>query len=417
MDVDTTFALDGTDAKPRHEKRSTILANKSVEAYSLEELNGYETDRCLRRYQRLILDNRGFSLILDGTEFSFLRSDVSTWANRLYFETADGRFCLVSDGAAEGYKLTANIEVALECHNERIEKPFSLDQSCIVIGHQNFAHFVWNQLSAFNLANKSAPYPYFHYKESFGFAGEIIEGAGRRLELEELCDFKNTVFVGGEFLNHETSGKLTDYMRRNRRSHIRPHSAGTGAVIYLGVRGRGRRELKNEREFYMRLIDELYHRNSSYIFYLDGFSVTNFNRDLPEFLERNQERSLYIDDIIRASKAKNIRSINGMHLLEALSIIEDVDFYVTFEGTMQHKLGWFYPRKRGLILSCSRYQRATAEWHAAQIAGGVAPHYLDDGLVIPYVGDDRDSYFSISNIGIAVKYVADSVEAGLSDRE
>jgi len=376
--------------------------------FTIDELNAYTSDRCLRGYQRLILENQPFSLAINDRTFSFVRSEALSYANLLFFSSEGRFFYALADGASNGYEIPKSLHAVTEQQQNFVTRAFSRNEACITIGHRNFAHDIWNHLSAFYLVTSSGHYPYCQTKDHFGDIASILGIAGESVPACDLRRFRNTLSVGGEYLNSQTHAALTRFLEEKMSLFPAPPETAEKVIVYLGIRGSTVRELINEVEFYRHLIREFLAREPRTFFYLDGFSFTNSNATSDEALLRSQQAHTRITEITSGLDPDGYRIINGLPIIEALSYIRHAQFYITHEGTMQHKVGWIFPSKRGAILTGSSFQDSTAQWHARQVAGAIQPGHLKESHVIPFKDGNRDSCFAIQDLQGSIQHLAES---------
>lgn len=377
-----------------------------MNTYSISDLNTYVSDKCLRLYQKLITDGQPFALASEGKKFKFKRCFALSYANLLVLTGDGGNVYLLGDGAANGYQLADTVYGNVQPVNDLFMRPYSSSQSCITIGHRNFAHFIWNHLPAFDVVARDKTPLYCQLFDSFGNSSQILGIQAIQVSEERLPDFKSTLYVGGEYLNTSTSGRITRYLEEKMRTIDFPPELSSSDIIYIGVRGETTRELTNEVEFYVQLMRRLSRVNPRCFFYLDGFSFCNSNEKCEKAGTRTREADDRIRQIIVGWGGTRYRVINGLHLMDALAFIRHISFYITHVGTMQHKIAWFFPEKQGVILSGSRYQAATAAWHAAQVADAQQPYHLQDGHVVHHEEGLRDSPFSIRDIEGSIAHIA-----------
>lgn len=377
-----------------------------MKTYCIEELNTYVSDRCLRLYQKLIADHRPFAVALNNERFTFIRSHALSYANVLFCAGSSGYAHILADGAGNGYPLADVAYTNEQRANEIMEREYTVEKTCIVVGHRNFAHFIWNHLPAFDLICRESSRTYCQVFDSFGTSAEILGVTAAEVNTQRLQDFKNTLYVGGEYINAETSARLTRYIMEKTRGTAPVPEVSESTIVYIGVRGSTARDLTNEVEFYAQLMQTLLRHEPNCFFYLDGYSYCNSNKDCEQAAERVHKADVRIKQIIARYGGRRFRVINGLHLIPALAAIRQVSFYVTHMGTMQHKIGWFFPEKRGVVLSGSPYQEATAAWHAAQVAGGREPYPLKDEHVNTHPDGMRDAPFSIRDIQASTEYIA-----------
>jgi hypothetical protein len=361
--------------------------------YSISELNEYLGPKCLRMYQNLIANSIDFSINIDESVYKFYRSYTSDDQNILIFLSNDlltesNYFQLQSSQAGTGYELENKF---LELNSAPVEFTEEyIDIPLIVVGHWNFAHFIWNQFPAL----------YFLMRQVCGANLVSIRSCLIDLEIAfpdiKICDkksilsYKNSLFLGGQHLNSDAHVFLFNLINNK----LIPIDKVSQNVYYLGIRGEGVRSLENETEFYDLLIQEVLKVQPNVIFYVDGFSYATADTLNPGFIERANKIDKKINTFVVKYGSNIIVNINGIHILDALSYIKNIDFYITHEGTMQHKIGWVFLEKKGLILTKSKFASAVALWHQSQVSGALQPSFLSIESY-EYTDSSRDANFSL----------------------
>jgi hypothetical protein len=359
---------------------------------SISELNEYVGYRCLRLYQKLIANSIDFSINIDGLNYKFYRSYISGDENNLIFIGQNlminiEYFHLKSDQAGEGYKLQ-NSFLKLNSLPVYLNNEF-IDASLIVVGHWNFAHFIWNQLSA------------LHFLMGQGSSANLVSIRSCLIDLESvfpdklisdeksISQYKNSVYLGGDYLNSDAHEFLMNFLKKKLKeiNKVNQHE------YYLGIRGDSVRCLVNESEFYDFFVEEVLKVQADAIFFVDGFSYTLANSSISSFRDRSDKIDKIINTLGMKYGSDRIININGLNIFDALSYIRNINFYITHEGTMQHKIGWFFLEKNGLILTKSKYASAVALWHKDQVCGALAPSFLSTDSYI-YDDDSRNANFS-----------------------
>jgi hypothetical protein len=140
-------------------------------------------------------------------------------------------------------------------------------------------------------------------------------------------------------------------------------------LILLGIRGPGRRELRNEVAYFCGLIAELTQHFQRPLILLDGFTYQHNNRDQPQARQREQACTTRVLEIMESCPQAQLEMLSGLEFAAWMQRMEGVRFYVTHEGTMQHKLGWLQPQIPGLCLVGSPHAEAIARWHRQQVEG------------------------------------------------
>lgn len=359
---------------------------------NLSELNEYVGPKCLRRYQYLIANNVDFSINIDGSFFQIFRAYILGDQNILIFLSVDSHFEAVyfelqSGNAGKGYELQDNF-LKLNAEQFNFNNEY-IDASLVVVGHWNFAHFIWNQLSA------------LHFLMFQGCGAYLVPIRSCLIDLEStfpnnkfsdegsISLFKNSIYLGGQYLNSDAHQFLMNSINKKLKviDQISPNK------YYLGIRGEGIRSIKNEVEFYIFFIEEVLKVQPDAVFYIDGFSYTSANISVPSSVDRAVQINKIIENIVLKFDVHRVININAISLFDALSYIKIIDYYVTHEGTMQHKIGWFFTNKRGLILTKSKFARSVSLWHKDQVSEALAPSFLSPDSY-EYDNDSRDSSFA-----------------------
>ena len=48
---------------------------------------------------------------------------------------------------------------------------------------------------------------------------------------------------------------------------------------------------------------------------------------------------------------------------------------------MHHKIGWFFPKKKGFIITGSSFSESAALWHSSQCYGAIAPYVFNESTI------------------------------------
>ena len=359
---------------------------------NLSELNEYVGPRCLRRYQYLIANNIDFSINIDGSFFKIYRSYILGDQNILIFLGADSPFEaeyfeLQSGNAGNGYELQDNF-LKLNSNQFNFNNEY-IDASLVVVGHWNFAHFIWNQLSALHFLMLQGCGAYLAPIRSCLIDLESAFPNSKFSDEGSISLFKHSIYLGGQYLNSDAH----QFLMNSIKNKLKVIDQASPNKYYLGIRGAGIRAIKNEVEFYVFFIEEVLKFQTDAVFYIDGFSFTSANILVPSSVDRAVQINKIIENLVLKFGEHRVININAISLFDALSYIKIIDYYVTHEGTMQHKIGWFFTNKRGLILSKSKFARSVSLWHKDQVSGALAPSFLSPESY-EYDNDSRDSSFA-----------------------
>jgi hypothetical protein len=376
-------------------------------AVDLQVLDRWVHPRSIRRYQEWILRGQGFQLQLgDGTyELVGCRADLDR--NRLLLRRCqDGLVqMLLSSECGEGYALTGQ---PLQAPGPEGGLFAPLGPAIVRAGTENFAHFLWNELDPIL---------------------EVI-GSGHPLEVVQDTD---TVLALGTLpgvrcldppaLSQRTSIRLgstlvTERARRAVLSALRAEpleplpAERARPLLLLGVRGPGRRELANEEQYCVALVAALRQTYPSDLILLDGFTYQGqgHGRGVGVVQQREQACTARIGRIITACGGSQLENLSGLGFPAWLQRSEGIRFYVTHEGTMQHKVGWLRPQIPGLVLVGSADAAAIASWHRQQCEGAGVVASLPPALFAQEASptaippeEQRNRPFRILDIDVAVE--------------
>jgi len=317
-------ALEATHAvKAAERSRSLASEFKPIvisQPARIAELNRWIYPRSLRWYQAQILDGQACTVLLHGECYAIRGCRADEDRNHLL-----------------------------------LERP----------GNSNFAHFIWNELDALLrivATNRQM---------------EVVQDSNTVLDLATLNNIQR---VSESQLAMRASIRLGGTLVTNHARDVVLQALGCSGyvqlprdrpqpLILLGVRGPGRRELRNEVDFMVNLIQALSSHFHHPLILLDGLTYQHNNQDHPDAKLRNQACTARIREIIQACPQCHLENLSGLDFSSWLKRCEGIRYYVTHEGTMHHKLGWLRPEIPSLCLVGSTHARAIAQWHRLQCEG------------------------------------------------
>ena len=332
----------------------------------IAELNRWIYPRSLRWYQAQILNGQACTVLLHGECYAIRGCRADEDRNHLLLERQDNKtlWWWSSSECSEGYRLDEDV---LKPADSEDELRFGLTGHSPIVrtGNSNFAHFIWNELDALLrvvTTNRQM---------------EVVQDSNTVLDLATL---NNTQRVSGSQLAMRASIRLGGTLvTSHARDAVLQALECSGDVqlprdrpqplILLGVRGPGRRELRNEVDFMVNLIQALSSHFHHPLILLDGLTYQHNNQDHPDAKLRNQACTARIREIIQACPQCHLENLSGLDFASWLKRCEGIRYYVTHEGTMHHKLGWLRPEIPSLCLVGSAHTRAIAQWHRLQCEG------------------------------------------------
>ena len=386
---------------------ASIAPCRASSDHSLAGLNSWVFPRSLRRYQLAILNQEALELELAGASFVLrgCRADLDRNHLLLQRQNDASLWWLSSNECADGYLLSAT---SLKPVDHLVPDPDGWSQQGPVViraGNSNFAHFLWNELD-----------PLLRLIDT-GQRVAVVQDTDTVLNLAQLEGISR---VDPALLNSQASVRLGGTLVTDRARQV-VLDALTAEVdqplpmqrpqplILLGVRGPGRRELRNEVAFMQALIEAITQHFHRPLILLDGFTYQHNNHEHPLSQQREQACANRVEQIMQGCKRAQLDNLCGLDFATWLQRCKGVRFYVTHEGTMQHKLGWLRPEIPGLCLVGSSRAEAIAQWHRQQCegAGSLATLpielYQQDPIEPPQGQEqERNQPFEIRNIARAV---------------
>jgi hypothetical protein len=316
----------------------------------------------------------------------------------------------------------------------------------LVIGHENFAHHLWNELPALEawLARASddavAGLSVVPVAQPFGPLPDIFPRlaaasfqapSGRKFEIPLL------VRVGSTRVTTRIREVIREYCVRRRRSeavqNVRTKVESGWPRIWMSVRQRSRTP-DNQAEFLLAVVEAILSAYPGAMFVFDGFSfpVGFFDdpRTLPmrkTFKSRSREASEFIAMLcsqaacrLGSGASSRLCSISGVDLIDAIQVAEDCDYYVCHGGTLQHKIGWIYD-KPGFI-HVGPQGSAHFLKQAGQADGVLLPDVIPAELTVASGAPEnvrgledipRNANYRIVDVGKAAEAILGSLQARL----
>ena len=385
-------------------------------AVDLQVLDRWVHPRSIRRYQEWILRGQGFQLQLgDGIhELVGCRADLDR--NRLLLRRCqDGLMqVLLSSECGEGYALTGQ---PLQAPGPEGGLFAPLGPAIVRAGNENFAHFLWNELDPIlEMLGSGSPLEVVQDTDTVLTLAAL---PGVRCLDSKVLSQRTSVRLGGTLVTERARQTVLASLRAEPLEPLPAERARP--LILLGVRGPGRRELANEEQYFVALIAALRQAYPSGLILLDGFTYQGHGRGVGVVQQREQACTARIERIITTCGGSQLDNLSGLGFPAWLQRSEGIRFYVTHEGTMQHKVGWLRPQIPGLVLVGSADAAAIASWHRQQCEGAGVLATLPPALfaqeasptaIPPF--EHRNRPFRILDIDLAVELTMALVAATIN---
>lgn len=402
---------------------------------SVDELNAFVRPNVLRKYQFDILNTGKFSLIspISGISVEVTRS-VLVGSHIAYLVGGppdgwivagyEGKACPLHEFVSEvGYsrhkiakvrttefRAFGRIDVAnlLSGYRRNLDLPTD-GRVTLIIGHKNFAHHLWNELTALDewleqssaerramLSILTTAEPLGPLREIFATLSgvEIVPVTAEQLQ-HRVQSGGIAVRVGSRFVTRSIQRKVLAFS--NVQAHAPPPLRlllnTAWPRIWASVRI-GSRTADNLEEFLLALFRKTFETYPDAMFILDGFS---FPRGFLDDSRTIQDRELFVSYatsanefienlrskaaiLLGARKASRIQNISGISLPDAISLGSYCDYYVCHIGTLQHKVGWLHNIPG--FLHGPNPRKKHAAWHAEQVEDGIVPAIVPKRLVV-----------------------------------
>jgi hypothetical protein len=386
----------------------------------LAGLDAWVYPRSLRTYQLWLVEGRPFQVMVEGFAYGCRGCQAGASGNVLRLQRLDDGqwFELRSGPCGRGHALAGQGLIPVQ--TPLIAWP---DGPALVrVGHANFAHFLWNELDAvLRLLARDRSLLVVQDHDTVLDLGTLI-GVEKltAMALEE----HSSVRVGSMLVSRQARDLVVASLRDEQPGH--PVARARAAAeplqcLVLGVRGPGRRELVNEEDFYIRLIGAIREQHGSIRILLDGFTYQR-NQELENRrIKREVLCTERVQRIIQACGSSHLECLSGLPFSSWLERVSAADFYITHEGTMQHKIGWLLPTIPGLCLIGPDTAPAIVRWHLLQCEQAASLSCLPVGTTAMEPWDEgqhrteRDRGFRIVAIDSAIDAILTTL-AGLAHR-
>jgi hypothetical protein len=377
---------------------------------TVDEANQWIWPCSTRLYQYLAIKGTPFSLDIHGKIYSVLGCEASDKANHLFLRENDhgGLYRLESSMCGQAYSINEEemcIQDLIPSHSL-----FGRLPSIARCGNANFAHFIWNELDPLLSLweHEQVVVPLYQDIVSI-FDARILPGF--RPACTSSLSNSPSVRLGSQIVSNKVqstvlSSLLQDYKKDSDQSCKNKFS------IILGIRGPGNRSIHNEETFYSELVQKISSFDGIHIFF-DGVTRQLDNGEYPGTLNRIANVESVINSIVNRCKISNYTNLNGLSFKDWLPHSLSADFYITHEGTMQHKIGWLSAHCNGLILTGRKTARSIADWHMNNCEKKSFVHVLDhrkfvmDSSLPDDSNEERDRCMSVNDIDGAIAETLD----------
>lgn len=404
---------------------------------SVNELNAYVYHFCLRKYQSDILSKSGFLVVspATGDVIEVTRSLVvgaciayplpdpkNLWLIAGSVGAGFPLYSVVRDDDGASFTLgdrqpkpwnefkPADVEHLLN-RKEQLSRLRRYSAPTLISGHNNFAHHLWNELSAIDywvqgaagervesLTVLATNEPLGPLNEIFSplQSARVVPVIAHDLD-KAACDAPISVRAGSQFVTKSVRDKVLAVAQAHCDGEAvsritRGLLDDAWPRIWVSTRV-GSRTADNLRKFLLYVFRRIFDLYPDAAVFIDGFSFPygfpgdvrvawlresfeGFARSTGEFIDNLCARAMAN---LGRHKASQIVSISGISLAEAILIGGRCDYYICHAGTLQHKIGWIHSIPG--FVHMPRPGHVHAAWAAAQAEGAIIPHVFPAGFV------------------------------------
>jgi hypothetical protein len=282
-------------------------------------------------------------------------------------------------------------------------------EAAVMLGHRNFAHHFWNELSALERlvetrAPSDPPPRLIAAREPLGRLETIFpEISGWRIDREGACrgglvNDPETFFVnlGGFRISSKLRQRIVQHAEaiaaETTKCLIKEVRKRESPVFWLSVRT-SKPTFVNQRDVLVAISRLLLAKFASCTIMFDGFSIPEDHEiasvDMKEFYKSMTKKDNYsigeiIGEVLEGINLKEqqfLHNISGLTVSESIALAQTASTYFCHLGTIQHKIGWT-ANKPGIIHGNRTILASKPEiWHATSVESGIQPEVIDSQLI------------------------------------
>ena len=391
--------------------------------FDIDNLNEWKYYRSIRLYQYYLLTDIDFTITVNGERFDFPQLGANKSLTCFGARVSNSNYYRIADDLGRGFPLKLVDAVAFQAP-AIMERTSAVGGLACVIGHENFAHSIWNaaqgvydfsihhpdlfsELNFIERSSSNCITNYINIKNHFSFN-----------ELEKLDPSHflpiSSCYVGKNLADMYLHYCLNSISKtaKSIASDIQINKATGRRVFLFSVQCFQKRKFLNQEDFIVESIRRLIQIYPNSIFILDGFSIVNDSKTPKAWVADN---ALIISKIIsRLGSGIPIIDINGLTLSDCLYLYRFVDAAITHEGSQHHKISWFYGVFH--VLHSPVPSSANANWHKNQSALATTPWMIPSewiGLNVDNNVVKRNQNYFVSDLGAAISEMLEVIKSGL----
>ncbi len=325
----------------------------------------------------------------------------------------------------------------------------------VFMGHPNFAHHLWNELSAlYRLQNKNLLQKidkFFIFRETLGALYEIFP----KISEDKICYVDNyhssdeshqslirkfvpvsdklisdivsnnyfLIHIGDNFIHHQLTKYIYSVAKQktdsNSQQIIKEAKAKCFPLIWISVRNQDR-TLRDQKNTFVKVINSLSEKYPNLGIVFDGFSLPSDIDTADGRYELSPQQIRMIDaekDLVQQivdNLKPNVSVFNniGRSMFVANLWAHSVDLYLTHFGTLQHKVAWF-AIKPGVVHTNARNSSSQkSRYRCYKVREfGIEPKFFtaDEIKTLPLAMSQNDLRTNIDNYDIDCQAIYDKL--------
>jgi len=406
--------------------------------YSVISLNQFRFGKHILDYQYQILQTGVFRVIspYSGRKLK-LKGNFLWKTHKIYYWFAENSHTvfLVTDDIGWGwpirflifpkeekvYAMDNDSDVQYVERNDLLRKAKAFRNTCqpririnkirVLLGHPNFAHYLWNEVSALNflLNNDDLLSDIFKYEllnlfQPLGSVEKLVnhdtleKAFSSIITVHQMNDinsqYAGTILrIGARFITNKLKENLRKQVKDQYGERPKQFSQNNCPVFWISIKDVvSNRICLNQLEFLNRLIVKTAAVYPGCKFILDSFSLpVDFNKNPMYEYYREQfnllkdsgekERQTLIDRCVTENASLRDKFIltDSYSIFSSLYYGQFADFYVCHAGTLQHKIGWLHSVP-GIIHLPQAYP-GHAKWYISQTEKSADVFLLPDEFI------------------------------------
>jgi hypothetical protein len=372
-----------------------------------------------------LLTDVAFKITIDGELYDFPQLGANKSLTCFGARVSNSNYYLVADDLGRGFPLKLVDALAFQAL-AIMDRTSATGGLACVIGHENFAHSIWNVAQgvydlSINHPDLFCELNFIERSSSNHVTNYInIENHFSRNELEKL-DPSHFLPISSCYVGKNLAGMYLHYClnsasetTKSIANGIQLNKAAGRRVFLFSVQCFQKRRFINQEDFIVESIQRLIQIYPNSIFILDGFSTVNDSKTPKAWVADN---ALIINRIIsRVGGGISTIDINGLTLCDCLALYRFVDAAITHEGSQHHKISWFYGVFH--ILHSPVPSLANANWHKNQSALATTPWMIPGewiGLNVDNNVVKRNQNYFVSDLGAAISEMLKVIQSGLGE--